>query len=220
MRSNKSMSMTKCAVGAMLFGGTLGATSAANAGLVVWNCNIALASADNNYGVYVNVNAQQYTIDDGSGTQPAGTNMNFGLYGSKLQMFTTNPGQIVGVANFLGQPSYGVARLAAGTIVGSSLASGISWGGSGDIFTNASVPVYQWAQGTSNLFGFSFANASGQLRYAWGEVTLNTGSSKYGTINRIVYDDTGASVTAGVVPAPGALALLGMAGIVGKRRRR
>ena len=213
MRKN---SMTKCAVGAMLFGGTLG--TSAQAALVTWNCNIALDSG-NPYGVYVNVNAQQYTLDDGSGNQPAGTNLYFGL-ASKLAIWSTNPGQMVGVANFLGQPSYGVANLAVGTTVGSSLASGTSWGSGGDIFTNAAVPAYKWAQGSSNLFGFSFANASGQLRYAWGEVTLDAGSNLYGTINRIVYDDTGASVTAGVVPAPGALALLGVAGIVGARRRR
>ena len=213
MRNN---SMTKCAVGAMLFGGTLG--TSAQAALVTWNCNIALDSG-NSYGVYVNVNAQQYTIDDGSGNQPAGTNLYFGL-GSKLAIWSTNPGQMVGVANFLGQPSYGVANLAVGTTVGSSLASGTSWGSGGDIFTNAAVPAYKWAQGSSNLFGFSFANASGQLRYAWGEVTLDAGSNRNGTINQIVYDDTGASVTAGVVPAPGALALLGAAGLIGARRRR
>ena len=213
MRKN---SMTKCAVGAMLFGGTLG--TSAQAALVTWNCNIALDSG-NSYGVYVNVNAQQYTLDDGSGNQPAGTNLYFGLLG-KLSIRSTNPGQMVGVANFLNQPSYGVANLAVGTTVGSSLASGTSWGSGNDIFTNAAVPAYKWAQGSSNLFGFSFANASGQLRYAWGEVTLDAGSNLYGTINRIVYDDTGASVTAGVVPAPGALALLGVAGIVGARRRR
>ena len=213
MRSN---AMKTCAMGAMLFGGTLG--TSAQAALVTWNCNIALDSSSS-YGVYMNVSAKQYTLDDGSGNQPAGTNLYFGIT-SKLSIFSTNPGQIVGVASFLGQPSYGVARLAAGTIVGSSLAPGISWGSGGDIFTNASVPAYKWSQGGSNLFGFSFTNASGQLRYAWGEVTLNAGSNVYGTVNRIVYDDTGASVTAGVVPAPGALALLGMAGIVGKRRRR
>ena len=209
--------LSNTVVGAMLFGGTLG--TSAQAALVTWNCNIALDSSSS-YGVYMNVSAKQYTLDDGSGNQPAGTNLYFGLSSSKLAIWSTNPGQMVGVANFLGQPSFGVAKLAVGTTVGSSLASGTSWGSGGDIFTNAAVPAYKWAQGGSNLFGFSFANASGQLRYAWGEVTLSAGSNLNGTINRIVYDDTGASVTAGVVPAPGALALLGMAGIVGKRRRR
>ena len=217
MRSN---AMKTCAMGAMLFGGTLGTASAANAGLVVWNCNIALAYAESNYGLYMNVKTQQTTVDDGSGNQPSGTDLYFGIYGSKLSIITTNPGQTVGVTNFNSTPSFGVARLASGTVIGSSLASGISWGQGIDIVTNAALPTYKWVQGGSNLFGFSFMSASNQVRYAWGEVTLNAGSNLYGTINRIVYDDTGASVTAGVVPAPGAVALVGLAGLIGGRRRK
>ena len=40
------------------------------------------------------------------------------------------------------------------------------------------------------------------------------------SITGIAYEDSGASIIAGAIPAPGALALLGAAGIVGSRRRR
>lgn len=216
----RNKTLTSSMAGALLFGGTLGTTSAANAGLVVWNCNIALADAESNYGVYIDVTTQQSTVDDGSGNQPAGTDLYFGgLQGSKLSITAT---QTVGVTNFNSTPSFGVARLASGTVIGSLLDSGVSWGQGIDIVTNAATAVapYKWVQGASNYFGFSFMSASNQVRYAWGEVTLNAGSNKYGTINRIVYDDTGASVTAGVVPAPGAAALLGVAGLIAARRRR
>ena len=218
MRSN---AMKTCAMGAMLFGGTLGTASAANAGLVVWNCNVSMAYSYGSYGLYMNVKTQQTTVDDGSGNQPAGTDLYFG-WGSKLSIIATNPGQTVGVTNFGGATVFGVARLASGTIIGSSLASGISWGQGIDIVTNAATAVapYKWVQGASNYFGFSFMTASNQRRYAWGEITLNAGSNVYGTINRIVYDDTGASVTAGVVPAPGAFALVGLAGMITSRRRK
>ena len=214
--------MKTCAAGAMLFGGTLGVNSTANAGLVVWNCNVPLAYSYGSYGLYMNVKTQQTSVDDGSGNQPAGTDLYFGMSGSKLSIITTNPGQTVGVTNFGGAAVFGVARLASGTVIGSSLASGISWGQGIDIVTNAATAVapYKWVQGASNYFGFSFMSASNQLCYAWGEVTLDAGSNQYGTINRIVYEDSGASVTAGVVPAPGALALLGLAGLTGRRRRR
>ena len=74
--------------------------------------------------------------------------------------------------------------------------------------------------GNIGYFGFKFKAASGAIQYGWGELDLNTGSIKEGVITKLVYDDTGAAVTVGVVPAPGALALLGAAGLVGARRRR
>ena len=79
---------------------------------------------------------------------------------------------------------------------------------------------YEWTAGSTGYFGFQFKNAAGQIRYAWGELALNSGSKQEGTIVRFVYDDSGAAVTTGVVPAPGAVALLGLSGVLAGRRRR
>ena len=216
MRKN---SMTKCAVGAMLFGGTLGASSSASAALVVWNCNLNLAytAATGYVGVYVNVQAKQATFTDGGSSQQPGDDLYFG-FNSPMGITSVNPGQTVSVAGGSGIGGYSVAQLASGTIIGSTLASPLSWGNSCSIMTAGGSN--SWVQGGSNLFGFSFQDSAGQLRYGWGEITLDAGTYGSGVLTKLVYQDTGASVTAGVVPAPGALALLGIAGFAGSRRRR
>jgi MYXO-CTERM domain-containing protein len=211
--------------GALLFGGTLGATSAADGALVVWNCNIAVSQNVNgayNYGLSVNVETQRYNNDTAAG--------NVGNNGGGLTnwdlLFNPNQASRMGVVSF--DPANGlvasgsisgVARLASGFVVGSSLAGGLNYN-QGTALTSTIGSQYEWTSGSTGYFGFQFKNAAGQIRYAWGEIALNSGSKQEGTIVRFVYDDTGASVTTGVVPAPGALALLGVAGIVGSRRRR
>jgi hypothetical protein len=209
--------------GALLFGGTLGATSAADGALVVWNCNIAVSKSVNgayNYGLNVNVETQRYNNDTAGG--------NVGNNGGGLTnwdlLFQPNQGSKLGITTFdptngLVMPSVGIARLAGGATIGSSLASGLSYG-QGISLNSQAGGAYEWTAGSTGYFGFQFKNAANQIRYAWGEIALNAGSKQEGTIVRFVYDDTGASVTTGVVPAPGALALLGVAGFMGSRRRR
>lgn len=220
MRSNAKKS---CAVGAMLFGGTLGATSSAEAGLVVWNCNITVSKYINgayNYGLNVNVETQRYNNDTAAGNvgNNGGGLTNWDLLfqpnqGSKLGIITFDP------ANGLVMPSVGIARLAGGATIGGSLASGLSYG-PGISLNSQAGGSYEWTAGSTGYFGFQFKNAAGQIRYAWGELALNSGSKQEGTIVRFVYDDSGAAVTTGVVPAPGAVALLGLSGVLAGRRRR
>ena len=218
----RSDSTKKCVVGAMLFGGTLGATSAANAALVVWNCNLSI----NQYaspgvyanGTFVNVETQQQFTDTDNG--PIGTpfsnwNLSFnGNSGSRLVILSLDP-----AAGIVSPSTSGAGKLASGTTVGSALASPFSYVNNGVLFTQA-ANANAWSAGNIGYFGFKFKAASGAIRYGWGELDLNTGSIQEGVITKLVYDDTGAAVTVGVVPAPGALALLGAAGLVGMRRRR
>ena len=218
----RSDSTKKCVVGAMLFGGTLGATSAANAALVVWNCNLSI----NQYaspgvyanGTFVNVETQQqYTETDNGpiGTPFSNWDLSFsGNSGSRLVILSLDP-----AAGIVSPSTSGAGKLASGTTVASALASPFSYVNNGVLFTQA-ANANAWSAGNIGYFGFKFKAASGAIRYGWGELDLNTGSIKEGVITKLVYDDTGAAVTVGVVPAPGALALLGAAGLVGMRRRR
>ena len=218
-------SIKAASTGVLLFGGTLGVSSAAEAGLVTWNCNIAVskyigAGSAYNYGLFVNVETQRYNNDTDAG--------NIGNNGGGLTswdlMFQPNSPSRMGVITFdpasgLVSPGSGVAKLASGTVIGSSLASGLSYT-QGITLTATTGSSYLWSAGNTGYFGFQFKNAAGQIRYGWGELALNSGSRQEGTIVRFVYDDSGASVTTGVVPAPGAAALVGLAGLLAGRRRR
>ena len=218
----RSDSTKKCVVGAMLFGGTLGATSAASAALVVWDCNLSInqyaSPSVYAYGTFVNLETQQFYTE--TATSPIGTpfsnwNLSFnGNSGSRLVILSRDP-----AAGIVSPSTSGAGKLASGTTVASALASPFSYVNNGVLFTQA-ANANAWSAGNIGYFGFKFQAASGAIRYGWGELDLNTGSSKEGVITKLVYDDTGAAVTVGVVPAPGALALLGAAGLVGMRRRR
>ena len=72
----------------------------------------------------------------------------------------------------------------------------------------------------NNIVGLRFFNeATGVINYGW--MRLGLGASFTDPTRRIVdwaYEDTGAGIIAGV-PTPGAIALLGLAGLAGRRRR-
>lgn len=212
----------KCATAALLFGGTLGATNATEGALVVWNCNIAVTSTVNgaySYGCFVNVETKQfYTDTDGGAVGTPVTNWDLRFdpnSGTRMALGSFDP-----VAGFVTNTGgSGSAKLASGVVVGSSLASPFGFTQTGSLLVT-SGNANRWFAGNTGYFGFQFKAASGAIRYGWGEIALLAGSLKEGTVTKLVYEDTGASVTVGVVPAPGALALVGVAGIVGARRRR
>jgi hypothetical protein len=218
----RNKTKTTCAAGAMLFGGTLGVTSTADAGLVVWNCNITINAYVNgsySYGTFVNVETQQFYTDTANG--PVGTpfsNWDISLSsnsGSRMFMTSFDPAQ-----GFVGNATgSGSAKLAANTVVGSTLSNPLQYTQTGALMVNVGN-AGQWFAGDIGYFGFRFKAASGAIRYGWGEIDLNAGSLREGILTKLVYDDTGASVTVGVVPAPGAIALLSAAGLVASRRRR
>jgi MYXO-CTERM domain-containing protein len=112
-------------------------------------------------------------------------------------------------------------NLAAGTVIGStsnfsSSVSTIPFGsGAG-----------QWQYGANNLVGFRFVSSAGTTHYGWMRFLMGTQPVSGNLVTRTVVDFAyesvaGASIAAGEsIPAPGALALLGVAGLAGARRRR
>jgi nitrate reductase gamma subunit len=76
----------------------------------------------------------------------------------------------------------------------------------------------------SNLVGFRFVNeATGQTHYGWMRILLGGAGLAAQPRSIIEYafeSSAGVGIGAGViVPAPGAIALLGLAGLVSRRRR-
>jgi hypothetical protein len=156
-------------------------------------------------GLYINVELRT----TGSDKSLAGWDIN--PYGSGSLLWYAPTGEGV-----LQLPEYsGAGSLTLGYVVD----------GSGTFLDDTStefidgVPGW-WSFNTSNYFGFSFRASDGELRYAWGRMDVGaTATSR--VLAEIAYEsDAGVGIAVGAVPAPGAIALLGCAGLARRRSRR
>ena len=91
--------------------------------------------------------------------------------------------------------------------------------------SNAGLTLHDYGSGTGNFTGFSsapqyagfsFGGPLGTAYFGWVSLTL-TGENML-RVQEYAYNN--GSIGAGMIPAPGAVALLGLAGVAGKRRRR
>jgi MYXO-CTERM domain-containing protein len=180
------------------------AAGAANAAVVTWNCNLTIPA--NIDGLYINVETQQ---SGSAGSGVAGWDIN--PYGATALSFFSStgggymrfPGATTGVAGNLNPNN--------GTVVG---ASG-SWSTSTTAVTFGSA-AGNWQLNAVNYFGFRFIGGDGQVRYGYGVMQVGANAATR-TLLSVAYESTaGASI---IVPAPGALALLGVAGLASRRRR-
>jgi MYXO-CTERM domain-containing protein len=114
---------------------------------------------------------------------------------------------------FPGVTTGSAGNLALGTVVGAAGSYG-----SGAVTVGAAAG--NWQLNASNYFGFRFVGADGGTKYGWGRFVIGASiSGADRTIAEIAYEDSGASINVGTVPAPGAIALLGLAGLAHRRRR-
>ncbi|MFO0962945.1 MAG: hypothetical protein U0625_08575 [Phycisphaerales bacterium] len=181
---------------------TAGIASAAQAAVVFQSVNINIP--DNIDGVYLNV----VTLAQGTTSGVAGWDINpysastgsFNLWGPSANTWFS-----VG-SNY---------NLAAGTLIGGDISLFSRPGGGTNVGTQMNLNSNQ------NLLGFRFVNEANanQVHFGWIRVEFGaTAGSR--TITEIGYESVaGQSIAAGV-PAPGAIALMGVAGLVGRRRRR
>jgi len=193
----------------------MGATAAANAA-VVYSGVLNFVCAPTTDGVYINVET------------PRVTNEYFSNY--QLNAYSING------FRFDVQPSGGglMRREGVTTGTGGNLALGTSIGSSGS-YGNSNDDVYGtsgllggWTYSSQNIIGFRFKAADTLIHYGWMRFAMGAaGSASANTMTRTLVDygyesTAGASILAGAgaVPAPGALALLGVAGLAGARRRR
>ena len=234
MRKN---SMTKCAVGVMLFGGTLGAASSANAAFVQF---ASLATAGS-----VSKGGSVTSPYDGFGTAVSSANLESvgspsgvgGQWAADRYLQATNAGSSMVVAggnatftggagafttgNLAGNASMRWAFASAQDLTGITFRLGLTSVGSGGGSLN--VGVYSDTAGTVLISGnsstitaagnqtFQFLDNLAGARSVVIKWTPAVTAGNSMTLNAIEYNG---------VPAPGALALLGVAGLVGGRRRR
>ena len=177
--------------------------AAANAALVTWNANLLIPN--NIDGQYINVETQ--TAASAAGLV-AGWDLNpYGSSTTAMSWFAAQApsGCVMGLGQ--GGTTSAVASLSAGTLVSSASTFGN---------TASSVTAGGWMLNSANYFGFRFLGADAGTHYGWGIMTVGA-TMGVRTLTSVTFETTaGASVT---VPAPGALALLGLAGFASRRRR-
>ena len=203
MRNN---TMTKCAVGAMLFGGTLGAVSVANAGLTVTGADI-----------YLDVNsAAQFQTSNLTTAMAGGMAYDMSTGGSVTLSpftsagFTLTANSAGGAATWSVFPSY--FTFTADTLTTVTL--------SGNTAAEGAVIFLYDNTSQSTLF-LRYSGDSG-VQWTSGEIDLAAGHSFTVNVNPGFANGSTevGTVLNFAVPAPGAVALLGVAGLVGGRRRR
>ena len=178
--------------------------AAANAGLVTWNANLVIPN--NIDGQYINVETQ--TAGSAAGNV-AGWDLNpYGTSTTAMSWFAAAApsGCVMGLGQ--GGATAAVASLSGGTLVSSASTFGN---------TASSVTAGGWMLNSANYFGFRFLGADAGTHYGWGIMTVGATMGAR-TLTSVTFETTaGASVV--VAPAPGALALLGLAGFAARRRR-
>lgn len=194
----------------------MGATAAANAA-VVYSGIVNFSCAIDIDGTYINVETNQLSSGPGSGVPGWDVNPYRASNGiSGMNFFSPTGGGMVSAAAGVGP----AINLSAGTLIGAS--SNFSSATSSAIFGSGAG---QWQYASNNIVGFRFVASSGNTHYGWMRFLMGSQPATGNLVTRTVVDFgyesvVGASIQAGAVPAPGALALLGVAGLVGGRRRR
>ena len=177
---------------------------AANAAVVTWNCNLVVPN--NIDGQYINVEAQTFASAAGLVT---GWDLNpYGTSTTAMSWFAAAApsGCVMGLGQ--GGTTSAVASLSAGTLVSAASTYGN---------TASSVTAGGWVLNAANYFGFRFLGADALTHYGFGKMTIGA-TMGVRTLNFVSFQTT-AATGINVIPAPGAIALLGLAGLCGRRRR-
>lgn len=179
---------------------------AANAGIVYSGIvNLTIPATTN--GLYLNVVTGANNLPGGGsgGTVPGWDVNPWGSTGFGL--FSSSGGGYLNLgANTFNLPG------------GTSIGFGGTFAGLATGTNNA-----QWNLGSSNnIVGFRFVSSEngGTTHYGWFRVAFGSVITDRTLVEYAYESVADAAITAGTIPAPGALALLGLGGLVGARRRR
>lgn len=160
-------------------------------------------------GMYLNVVTGQINRTNQSGSTVPGWDLNF---------WSPNG---LGIHSNAQQPGNGVLLSAAETGANLDLDAVIDAGGVfGD---NASFNTSQWnLDSEDNLFGFRFHHeGTGAVHYGWGRIGFGATIFDRYLVEYAFEGRPGVGIAASsLVPAPSALAMLGLGGVVAGRRRR
>lgn len=190
--------------------GTAGTASAD----IVWSGIVDLNIPSTFNGLYLNLVTGQFENSGGTGSAVPGWDINF-WSPSQLAFYGGSAAGAVGGNVYVGNAD-GVSNLAFGTEIG----AGSNYQGS--LAASAGANAFN-LNSSENLVGIRFFNeAGGTIHYGWLRVELAgaVGDQPRAVVEYAFESTAGASIAAGVIPAPGAIALIGLAGLAGSRRRR
>jgi MYXO-CTERM domain-containing protein len=196
---------------------SVAAAASANAA-IVYSGVINFACAVDIDGTYINVETGQ--LSNGPGTGVPGWDVNPYSTAGGMNFFNSTGG---GQMRRPGVTTGTAGNLAVGTVIG---AAGSYNTGTGNVYgTTAATGLNGgWTYSSENIIGFRFVSAAGTTHYGWMRFLMGAAGSAGTSMTRTVVDFAwenvaGTSIEAGAVPAPGALALLGVAGLASRRRR-
>lgn len=209
MKITNRLDVHFAACAAVAAAGIVGANHQADAA-IVWSGVVNIAIPSTTDGMYLNVITGQ---TGATGTAVSGWDIN-PYSATGLGFFAPAGG---GYVRGLGSSTSLVDNLAQGTLIGPSQSFG-----SGQSETSGATAFFPGSM--SNLVGFRFVNeATGATHYGWMRILLGGAglSSQPRAIIEYAYESVaGIGIGAGqIIPAPGALALLGLAGLTSRRRR-
>ena len=188
---------------------------AANAS-VVYSGVINFACAVDIDGCYINV--QTNSLSNGPASGVPGWDVNPYSSGGGMNFFNSTGG---GQMRYPGVTTGPAGNLALGTSIGST--GSYNTATTGVVFGSAAG---NWQYSAENIIGFRFVAAAGTTHYGWMRFLMGAAGSSGTSMTRTVVDygwESAAAVAitagAGSIPAPGAIALLGLAGLAARRRR-
>ena len=189
----------------------------AHAAINRWDCNLSIPATS--AGLFINV---QSRVTGTTGASALGWDFNLYTTSPSAPSLTMYGNVGTRFMRDRDQFGYAVGNLSEGQDVGSvQFAEGL-FNPEGDaysaIFNTASQSgAGNWNLNSINYFGFRFAANTGAIHYGYGRMDVGA-NANVRTLKFIEWNETaGAAVQ--VAPAPGALALLGLAGF-GRSRRR
>ena len=188
---------------------------------IIYSGVINFACAVDIDGCYVNV--ETGLLSNGPGSGVPGWDLNPYSTSGGMNFYNSTGG---GQMRRAGVTAGTAGNLAVGTSIGST--GSFNTGTSNVYGTTSSTGLLGgWTYSSENIIGFKFVGTGGTTHYGWMRFAMgaNNGGTTAGPTRTIV--DYGWESTAGVailagagaVPAPGALALLGLAGLATRRRR-